>query len=131
MKQNQGIILCDACHPARDIGRQPIQVEDFRCEIVTCCIVEEITVVLPDDAERCLAKTRGTFHNRIENRLSIGWRPANNIKNFARCRLIFERLLQFGRAFLYLFESIASRRRRPRGRKSYGFTTSEPTRDLP
>ena len=72
---------------------------------MTCYIVEEFTVVLPDDTERCLAKTCSTLlqSHRKPAAALVGDR-LDNIKNLARCRLIFERLLQFGRAFLYLVE---------------------------
>ena len=45
-----------------------------------------------------------TLDDRIEHRLHIRRRPADNAQHFGRCRLMLQRLAQFGVALLQFFE---------------------------
>jgi hypothetical protein len=55
-------------------------------------------------AELGYAQSRRALSNRIEDRLSIGWRAADDVEHLACSRLIFERLLQLARACLLSFK---------------------------
>ena len=79
-------------------------VEDFGGEIMVGCIVKEIAVIPPDHTVYCVAQARGAFTNRIENRLGIGRRTADDIEHFAGCRLMFESFGKLARASLFGFE---------------------------
>ena len=41
-----------------------------------------------------------TLHDRIEHRLHVGWRPADDAEHLGRCRLMLQRLPQFSVALL-------------------------------
>ena len=66
--------------------------------------MKQIAVVPPDYAEHGLAQPRGTFDNRVEHRLGIRRRPADDVENFAGRSLMFERFGNFALLRLHLIE---------------------------
>src|SRR5215813_5958081 len=79
-------------------------IQDFGRKIVGRRNLQKFAVVEPDNAEYSLAQARGALNNRIEHRLSIGRRPADDIKHLARRGLMFESLGKLARACLHLLE---------------------------
>src|SRR5215470_16086595 len=79
-------------------------IQDFGRKIVGRRNLQKFAVVEPNNAEYGLAQPRGALNNRIEHRLSIGRRPADDVKHLARRGLMFESLGQLLRARLHLIE---------------------------
>src|SRR5512144_26458 len=50
------------------------------------------------------ANPRGALDDRVENRLHVSRRPADDSEHLGRCGLMFERLAQLGVPFLDFFE---------------------------
>src|SRR2546425_5881918 len=59
-------------------------IQDFGRKIVGRRNLQKFAVVDPDNTEYGFAQARGALNNRIEHRLSIGRRPANDVKHLAR-----------------------------------------------
>ena len=59
---------------------------------------------LPDDSPIATTEPSRGLDDRIEYRLDVGWRTADDVEHVARGSLIFERLLQLSRARLHLLE---------------------------
>src|SRR5215470_2684383 len=79
-------------------------VQDFGRKIVGRRNLQKFAVVEPDNAEYGLAQARGALNNRIEHRLSIGRRAADDVKHLARRGLMFKRFAELARARLHLLE---------------------------
>src|SRR5215472_12339034 len=67
-------------------------IQDFGRKIVGRRNLQKFAVVEPNNAEYGLAQPRGALNNRIEHRLSIGRRPADDVKHLARRGLMCESL---------------------------------------
>src|SRR5262245_7938962 len=52
------------------------------------------------------ANLRGALDDRLEHRLHVRWRTADNPEHLGRCRLMLQRFAQFGVAFLDLLEQL-------------------------
>src|SRR5262245_48119301 len=79
-------------------------IQDFGRKIVGRRNLQKFAVVHPDNAEYGFAQARGTLNNRIEHRLSIGRRPADDVEHLARRGLMFKSFGQIARARLNLLE---------------------------
>ena len=58
----------------------------------------------PNDREIPLAQTRCSLNDRVEHRLQVVWRAADDVEHFASRGLVFKRFLQLARARLHLLE---------------------------
>src|SRR2546426_527745 len=53
-------------------------------------MMEQLTVELKERAEEPVAQPHGTSHDRVEDRLHVGRRLADDPQDLARCRLLLE-----------------------------------------
>src|SRR5215471_11563682 len=79
-------------------------IQDFGRKIVGRRYLQKFAVLEPHNAEYGLAQARGALNNRIEHRLSIGRRAADDVKHLARRGLMFKRFAELARARLHLLE---------------------------
>jgi hypothetical protein len=59
---------------------------------VVCGEVDPLTIVASDETEEAVAQADCASHDRIEDRLDVGRRLADDLQDFARGRLLLERL---------------------------------------
>ena len=63
---------------------------NFGRKIVVRDMVEMVAIVQPDDTEHSLAQTRCAFDDRIEHRLRVGRRTADDVQYLAGRPLMLE-----------------------------------------
>src|SRR6266446_10877860 len=54
--------------------------------------MNELSVELKEPAEESVAQPHGASDDRVENRLDVGLRPADDTQNLRGCRLLLQRL---------------------------------------
>src|SRR5215831_2890810 len=79
-------------------------IQDFGRKIVGRRNLQKFAIMQPDNAEYGFAQARGALNDRIEHRLSIGRRSADDVKHLARRGLMFESFCQLLRSCLYILE---------------------------
>src|SRR5258705_13736476 len=68
------------------------RLEGFRGVVVLGHTVEEFTVKLIERAEEAAAQSHGAADDRVEDRLDVGLRPADDVQNFSGGRRLLEGL---------------------------------------
>ena len=76
------------------------RLEGFGGVVVLGDLVDQLAVELKERAEESVAQPHGASDDRVEHRLHVGRRAADDPQDLARRRLLFQRLRQIAVARL-------------------------------